>query len=90
MPGQKIGQTKIHTFPLPPKGFDPLTGSAQELKRYGFPGRPDPVRMPIAAAMWVKMLRRYPNFEHIAPEFEEMKQQHVAPTGARRREPRRT
>jgi hypothetical protein len=76
MPNQMVGQIKVHTFPLPRKGFDPLTASSQELKRYGFPRRPDPVQTPIVAAMWVRMLRRYPNFQHITPEFEEMKQQH--------------
>src|SRR5579859_7191037 len=77
MPKQTIGSVVVHTFPLPPKGFDPLAASAEELERHGFPRRPDHVKMPHAAAKWVKAFRRYPEFEHIRPEFKALKHRHA-------------
>jgi hypothetical protein len=50
MPKQTIGSVEIHTFPLPPEGFDPLAATAEELQHYGFPSRPDHQQMPHAAA----------------------------------------
>jgi hypothetical protein len=77
MPKHTIGKVEIHTFPLPPKGFEPLAASPQELERYGFPRRPDAEQMPHAAAKWVKAFRRYREFEHITPEFEALEQRHA-------------
>ena len=37
-PGTAVGSVRAH--PLPPKGFDPRTASARELRRYGLPQRP--------------------------------------------------
>jgi len=76
MPKQMIGKIKVHTFRLPPKGFDPLSASPRELKRYGFPRRPDAVQMPTAAAKWVIAFREYYKFEHITPRFELLKLRH--------------
>ena len=38
----------VVSCPQPPTGFDPLTASDKELKRYGFPPRPDPEKAPEA------------------------------------------
>ncbi len=43
---------KITTFPAPPKGFNPVTGSDVNLARYGYPRRPDPVKEPQLRALW--------------------------------------
>jgi hypothetical protein len=39
-------------YPRPPAGFDPLTASNNELKRYGFPPRPDAQKAPQAYRHW--------------------------------------
>ncbi|MGH3854368.1 MAG: G1 family glutamic endopeptidase [Pseudonocardiaceae bacterium] len=69
MTKQVFGGVAVHTFPLPPAGFDPLAASAEQLRRHGFPRRPDHTEMPDAATKWVRAFSRYPAFEHIAPEF---------------------
>jgi hypothetical protein len=69
MPNQSGGSVQSHTFPLPPKGFDPLKASAQDLQRYGFPRRPDAVTEAHASSKWVKAFSQYPQFTHITPEF---------------------
>src|SRR5437868_4477786 len=79
MSKQTIGSVEVHTFALPQKGFNPLTASAQELMRHGFPEKPDSVKMPEAAAKWVMAFRRYPDFEHIAPEFKPLHNHHHRP-----------
>jgi hypothetical protein len=76
MPKQTIGSVDVHTFPLPPKGFDPVAASPQELERHGFPQRPDHVKMPRAAAKWVTAFSRYRVFQHITPEFKALKDRH--------------
>jgi len=65
-----IGKTEVHTFPLPPNGFRPLAASPEDLRRFGFPRRPDHVETPEAATRWVKAFAKYPRFEHIEPEFQ--------------------
>ena len=47
----------VRTHPLPPKGFDPRTASARELRRYGLPQRPDPAIHPQLAARWEEFSR---------------------------------
>jgi Peptidase A4 family len=76
MPSKKIGTAEVHTFPLPPKGFDPLQASKDELQRYGFPRRPDEIKETHAASKWVKAFRKYPAFTHITPEFKELPHRH--------------
>jgi len=66
-----MGKIEVHTFPLPPKGFSPIEASTQDLARYGFPRRPDPVKEPRASAMWVENFRRYHEFNHVPAEFQE-------------------
>ena len=77
MPKHTFGSVEVHTFPLPPKDFDPLTASPQALERHGFPRRPDPVEMPDAAAKWIAAFRHYPRFEHITPEFQAIEHRHA-------------
>jgi len=77
MPNQSSGPVQIHTFPLPPKGFDPLKASAQDLQRYGFPRRPDAVTEAHAASKWVKAFSQYPQFTHITPEFKDLPHRRV-------------
>jgi Peptidase A4 family len=76
MPKQTIGSVEIHTFPLPPEGFDPLAAAPEELERYGFPRRPDHQQMPHEAAKWVTAFRRYPRLQHITPEFRPLEHRH--------------
>jgi hypothetical protein len=76
MPSLKIGSTQVHTFPLPPKGFDPLKASKEELQRHGFPRRPDAVTEAHAASKWVAAFSKYPVFSHITPEFRELPHRH--------------
>ncbi|WP_125609955.1 G1 family glutamic endopeptidase [Specibacter cremeus] len=64
-----FGSVDVHTYPLPPAGFDPLQASTEELERHGFPRRPDPVASPHASARWVKAMGQYGGFEHIEPQF---------------------
>ena len=71
MPAQTLGKIEVHTFPLPPKGFDPLHASAQDLQRHGFPRHPDPIKEPRAAGRWVEAFRHYREFTHVIPEFTE-------------------
>jgi hypothetical protein len=40
------------TYPQPPADFDPVTASDSELKRYGFPPRPDAHKAPEAYRHW--------------------------------------
>jgi hypothetical protein len=66
----------VHTFPLPAKGFDPLNASEKTLTRHGFPPCPDHIRMPHAAAKWVKAFRHYSEFKHIVPKFKLLPHSH--------------
>jgi len=42
----------IHTYPEPPKGFNPVTAPDVELATYGFPPRPDKQADPDHYALW--------------------------------------
>jgi hypothetical protein len=53
IPWVAAGQT---SSPRPPAGFDPLTASDNELKRYGFPPRPNAKRAPEAYKQWRKLV----------------------------------
>jgi hypothetical protein len=44
------------TIATPPKGFNPLNASDQDLEYYGFPPRPDQVAAPKAFATWQKAM----------------------------------
>ena len=44
------------TIDAPAAGFDPITASAEELQRNGFPPRPDQNAEPKAYATWVKAM----------------------------------
>jgi Peptidase A4 family len=57
----------VRTLPLPPKGFDPRTASARELRRYGLPQRPDPATRPQLAARWDEIFSR--KITHVTPTF---------------------
>ena len=51
------------TSGLPPTGFHPLEASQEELKRLGFPKRPDPALQPAEYAFWREMFARSVQFE---------------------------
>jgi hypothetical protein len=74
---QTIGSTTIHTFPLPPEAFDPLSASEEALARHGFPRRPDHRTMPEAAARWAAAFSRYSRANHVAPEFRPLETRHA-------------
>jgi Peptidase A4 family len=57
----------VRTHPLPPKGFDPRTASARDLRRYGLPQRPDPAMHPKLAARWDEIFSR--KITYITPTF---------------------
>ena len=44
------------TIAAPPKGFNPLTASDQDLEYYGYPPRPNEVDAPKAFARWQKAM----------------------------------
>jgi hypothetical protein len=46
------------TFELPPDGFDPMTASADKLRRYGLPRRPDPDSEPHLARLYARTFSR--------------------------------
>jgi hypothetical protein len=46
----------VSIFAGPPKGFNPLTASGEELARYGLPQRPDQASDPTRYARWAKAM----------------------------------
>ncbi len=71
MTTQKTPDTKPpRIFPPPPKEFDALAATVEELKKHGLPRRPDPHTEPGLAALWERQARRYHGFDHIKPEID--------------------
>jgi hypothetical protein len=61
------GGIKVRTFTPPPVGFDPMTASAAELTRHGFPARPeDPQLLERYKQVFVQIKDR---FHYVVPEF---------------------
>src|SRR5262245_3223524 len=46
---------RVHFFPQPPVGFNPLTASPEERTRYGIPPQPDPDGQPLLTRFWTAM-----------------------------------
>jgi hypothetical protein len=46
----------VQLFTPAPEGFDPITASAEELRRYGYPDRPDRQLYPQLHARWEQMM----------------------------------
>jgi Peptidase A4 family len=82
-PGTAVGSVRAH--PLPPKGFDPRTASARELRRYGLPQRPDPALHPKLAARWDEIFSR--KITYVTPAFRPLEE--LLPGIERRARPRR-
>lgn len=59
---RKIIFASIVSF-SPPEGFAPLEASQEDLKKFGFPVRPDPKLQPTEYAFWQKMFAKPPVFE---------------------------
>ena len=59
----------VRVFPPPPKGFDPFTATKIEPTRHGLPPRPDRQTLPVQAALWEHIARRYGSFEHLQPKL---------------------
>jgi hypothetical protein len=55
------------TFEPPPKGFDLLRASMEDLHSYGLPHRPDPKTMPKASRLWYHVMKRIKRF--VTPEL---------------------
>jgi hypothetical protein len=55
-------------FIPPPKDFDPLAASPDEMARYGLLPRPDPRRHPSLSVAWEQRARRYRSFQHLQAE----------------------
>jgi len=47
----------IHTYAEPPKGFNPVAATDEELASYGFPPRPDKQANPDHYALWERAMR---------------------------------
>jgi hypothetical protein len=82
-PGTASGSVRTH--PLPPKGFDPHTASALELRRYGLPQRPDSALHPKLAKRWDEIFSR--KITYITPTFRPLEE--LVPGVKRRGRPRR-
>ena len=52
-----VGCQPLRTFPEPPPGFNPVTGTAAQLQEYGFPPRP-PVNNAGALAAWSSAMEK--------------------------------
>src|SRR5262245_42217487 len=46
---------RVHFFPQPPEGFNPLTARPEALTRYGIPPKPDPAQQPALTRFWTEM-----------------------------------
>jgi hypothetical protein len=46
----------INTYPAPPRGFNAVTASDEELATYGLPPRPDKQADPVSFAKWVRAM----------------------------------
>ena len=46
---------RVHFFPQPPKGFNPLTARPEDRARYGIPPKPDPDQQPVLTRFWTEM-----------------------------------
>lgn len=57
------------TSDRPPESFDPLAASQEELKKFGFPVRPDRDRQPAEYAFWEKMFAKPLVFEEFDLEI---------------------
>jgi len=66
-PGElrKLIESSIMSTP-PPAGFDPLRASQEDLKKFGFPVRPDPKFQPAEHAFWQQMFAKLLVFEQFA------------------------
>jgi hypothetical protein len=53
---------KVRTFPTPPADFDPFSASDQQLRRHGYPRRPDVKTEPVLRRLWDKAFIRRPTF----------------------------
>ena len=71
MTGQEApGRKGVRLYPPPPKDFDPLTATEEDLKRHGLPLRPDPQTQPGMAALWERLAYRYRSFDHLEPQLD--------------------
>jgi hypothetical protein len=57
----------VRLFEPAPEGFDPIKASARELRRYGYPARPDAELHPRRYERWKQMVSR--SISLIQPEF---------------------
>ncbi len=60
-------ERRAHAYPLPPKGFDPLSATDAQLDRYGLPPRPSRETEADLFRFWTRRLSN--PFEVIATEF---------------------
>jgi Peptidase A4 family len=61
----KLIETELvgHFFVAPPpKNFQPLKATDEELERYGLPHRPDPKKLPKASRLWLRSMRAIREF----------------------------
>jgi hypothetical protein len=74
---QTFGRVTVRTFPLPPRGFHPMSASPAQLEQHGFPRRPDPDREPHIAARWIAAFGKYPQLRHTTPKFRALEHRHA-------------
>jgi hypothetical protein len=61
---------RTRSFDPPPDGFDPLTASPDELRRHGFPPRPDRRIQPEQYAFWSRLFSRQLTFVRAQLSFQ--------------------
>jgi MMPL family len=61
--GRSNPQETSRTYEPTPEGFDPLTASAEALRRHGLPRRTDPDSEPELARLWKRVFARPVKFE---------------------------
>lgn len=79
MPESRLTNSKlrIRTYEPAPPNFDPLTASQRELRRYGYPVRPDPKRQPDLLKRFQRFLSRKTTY--ITPDFRRTERRHKPP-----------
>lgn len=66
----------VHTYPAPPRGFDPLSATNVQLAEYGLPERPDAPKESARFRFWEEMLK--PPTDFVVPDFASVERRQLA------------
>ncbi|MDN7178750.1 A4/G1 family peptidase [Caballeronia sp. SEWSISQ10-4 2] len=61
--------SRLQTFESPPAEFDPQIADAKQLRRHGFPRRPDPEKEPQLMRLWRRAFTRAPRLHMVKAEL---------------------